>query len=170
MPKYVAVLRAINVGGHIVKMDQLKKLFEKMGFTNVETFIASGNVIFDARSASEAKIEAALQEALGYEVRTFLRTPAQLARIAETKHDADGCGLWVGFLASKGDASRLKALATATDTFHVDGTELYWVCRLERFSESTITGAMLEKALGQKATLRNITTIRRITAKYPQKL
>lgn len=166
MPKYVAFLRAINVGGHIVKMDQLKKLFEKMGFTNVETFIASGNVIFDAKNASEAKIEAALQDALGYEVRTFLRTPAQLARIAETKLDADGCGLWVGFLAAKGDAERLKALATENDTFHIDGTELYWVCRHERFSDSAISGAKLEKALAQKATLRNITTIRRIAAKH----
>jgi uncharacterized protein (DUF1697 family) len=166
MPKYVAFLRAINVGGHVVKMDQLKKLFEKMGFTNVETFIASGNVIFDARNASEAKIEAALQDALGYEVRTFLRTPAQLARIAATKLDADGCGLWVGFLASTTKKDALNALATPTDAFHVDGTELYWACRLERFSDSTITGARLEKALAQKATLRNITTIRRIAAKH----
>jgi len=164
--KYVAFLRAINVGGHVVKMDQLKKLFEKMGFSNVETFIASGNVIFEARSASEAKIEAALQDALGYEVRTFVRTPAQLARIAETKLDADGCGLWVGFLASPVKKDALNTLATATDTFDVDGTELYWVCRLERFSDSKITGARLEKALAQKTTLRNINTIRRIAAKH----
>lgn len=147
-------------------MEQLKRIFEEMGFSNVETFIASGNVIFDARNASEAKIEAALQKALGYEVRTFLRTPAQLASIAATRLDADGCGLWVGFLGSKGDASKVSALATATDTFLIEGTELYWVCRLERFSESTITGAMLEKALAQKATLRNINTIRRIAAKH----
>ena len=45
MPKYVALLRAINVGGHTVKMDRLRRLFEELGFKNVETFIASGNVI-----------------------------------------------------------------------------------------------------------------------------
>ena len=50
MPKYVALLRAINVGGHTVKMDHLRSLFEAIGFSNVETFIASGNVIFDSRS------------------------------------------------------------------------------------------------------------------------
>jgi len=46
--RYVALLRAINVGGHVVKMDVLRKHFTKLGFTNVETFIASGNVLFDA--------------------------------------------------------------------------------------------------------------------------
>ncbi|MBA3354552.1 MAG: DUF1697 domain-containing protein [Pyrinomonadaceae bacterium] len=50
MPKYVAFLRAINVGGHIVKMDHLRQLFEALGFSNVDTFITSGNVIFDSMS------------------------------------------------------------------------------------------------------------------------
>ena len=164
--KYVAFLRAINVGGHIVKMDVLKKLFEKMGFANVQTFIASGNVIFDARSASEAKIEKVLREALGYEVRTFLRTPAQLARIAEVSA-ADGT-LYVGFMAQDAseDAKRkVQALSTAIDDLHAEGTEVYWLCRT-KFSETKLTGAAVEKALGQAATLRNINTVRKIAAKY----
>ncbi len=57
MPKYVALLRAINVGGHTVKMDHLRRLFEALGFTNVETFIASGNVIFDSTSKSTKAFE-----------------------------------------------------------------------------------------------------------------
>jgi len=48
MPRYVALLRGINLGGHTVKMDRLKKLFEELGLKNVETFIASGNVIFES--------------------------------------------------------------------------------------------------------------------------
>ena len=51
MTRYVALLRAINVGGHTVKMDALRKHFSRMGFANVETFIASGNVIFDAKAS-----------------------------------------------------------------------------------------------------------------------
>jgi uncharacterized protein (DUF1697 family) len=47
MNKHIAFLRAINVGGHTVKMDTLRQLFESLGFTNVETFLASGNVIFE---------------------------------------------------------------------------------------------------------------------------
>ena len=85
MPKYVAFLRAINVGGHQVKMDHLRSLFEELGFTNVETFIASGNVIFDARSSKslETKIEKHLLKSLGYEVKTFVRSVPELAAIAK---------------------------------------------------------------------------------------
>ena len=76
MSRYIAFLRAINVGGHTVTMDRLRALFTSLGFTRVETFIASGNVIFDTPSRSptklESNIEQHLQLALGYEVRTFL--------------------------------------------------------------------------------------------------
>ena len=84
--RYVAFLRAINVGGHIVKMEQLRKLFETMGFDNVTTFIASGNVIFESSSKSapalEKKISTALEKALGYPVATFVRSPDEIAQIA----------------------------------------------------------------------------------------
>jgi len=50
MPRYVAFLRAINVGGHVVTMAQLKRAFEAVPLASVETFIASGNVIFESRS------------------------------------------------------------------------------------------------------------------------
>ena len=165
--KYVAFLRAINVAGHgVVKMDALKRLFEKMGFSNVETFIASGNVIFDARSATAAKIEAALANALGFEVKTFLRTPADLARIAKTNDD--GGTLYVGFLAktvTDEAKRRVKALSTANDDLRADGTEIYWLART-KFSDSKISGATIEKALGQPATLRNVNTVRKLAAKY----
>jgi uncharacterized protein (DUF1697 family) len=89
MTQYVAFLRAINVGGHIVKMPELQRLFEGMGFFNVATFIASGNVIFesavDDAHELEQIIEKELQEALGYEVVTFLRTLPEVAAIADHK-------------------------------------------------------------------------------------
>jgi len=86
MPRYVALLRGINVGGHVVKMDRLRTVFAAIGCSDVETFIASGNVIFSSPSgdaaALERRAEAALEEALGYEVTTFIRTPEQLQSIA----------------------------------------------------------------------------------------
>ena len=86
MPRFVAFLRAINVGGHVVKMDQLRQLFEALGFAKVETFIASGNVIFEAKSkdtnALQRRIEKHLHQALGYEVVTFLRTLEELDKVA----------------------------------------------------------------------------------------
>ena len=89
MIRYIAFLRAINVGGHTVKMENLRHLFESLDFSNVQTFIASGNVVFDAKEKSarslEKKIEKRLREALGYDVATFIRTDAELAEIADYK-------------------------------------------------------------------------------------
>jgi len=108
MPRYVAFLRAINVGGHIVKMDALRRHFASLGFDDVETFIASGNVIFQSRStaaaALERRIEACLEERLGYEVKTFLRTDAEVTAIAayrafEPARVASAGSFNVGFLA-----------------------------------------------------------------------
>src|SRR5262249_56400329 len=86
MPLHVAFLRAINVGGRVVKMDHLRALFEGLGLANVETFIASGNVIFESpvrkAKALEARIEAHLRDSLGYAVGVFIRSPAELAAVA----------------------------------------------------------------------------------------
>ena len=82
MPRYIALLRGINVGGHRVKMDRLRGLFEARGFEDVATFIASGNVIFSSDSVDAASlgrdIEEHLENELGYEVATFIRTPAEM--------------------------------------------------------------------------------------------
>jgi uncharacterized protein (DUF1697 family) len=178
MPKYVAFLRAINVGGHTVKMDQLRSLFEGLGFANVETFIASGNVIFDSTSKStgglEQKIEKCLLKALGYEVTTFIRSTSELADIAQHKAFSDsdlnaaGNTLYIGFMANEPSAAAKKALLSLTtkaDDFHLDGREVYWLLRTS-FSDSAISGAMLAKTLGMPATLRNVTTVKKIAAKY----
>ena len=152
MPKYVAFLRAINVGGHTVKMDYLRSLFEGLGFLNVETFIASGNVIFDSTSKSskalEKKIESHLLKSLGYEVATFIRSTTELTAIAQHKPFPES-----------------DLLASKTDDFHLSGREVYWLLRT-RFSDSTISGPMLAKALGMPTTLRNSTTVKKLAAKY----
>lgn len=178
MPKYVAFLRAINVGGHTVKMDYLRGLFEGIGLANVETFIASGNVIFDSKTRNtkslEQKIEKHLREVLGYEVRTFVRATSELAVVAnyqpfaETELSAAGNALHVGFLTDQPNneaKKKLSSLSTATDDFAVHGRELYWLIRTS-FSESAVSGALLEKTLGLSATFRNVNTVRRLAAKY----
>ncbi|HEV7891927.1 MAG TPA: DUF1697 domain-containing protein [Pyrinomonadaceae bacterium] len=178
MPRYIAFLRAINVGGrHAVKMDFLRRLFESLGFSNVETFIASGNVVFDTTSknaqALEREIENRLREALGYEVATFIRTDAELAAVANYKPfsqpDLDGAeALNIAFLADGPDdtsSQKLMALRTEVDDFHIHEREIYWLCR-KRQSESKISNAALEKALGRKSTLRGANTVKRMAAKY----
>ncbi len=178
MPKYVAFLRAINVGGHTVKMDHLRSLFEQLGFGNVETFIASGNVIFDSKSkntkALEQKIEKHLKEELGYAVSTFIRSPEELDAItryqpfAPRELNAGDHNLYVGFVATEPDAKAkqgLHSLANKVDDFHVNGREVYWLFR-KKFSESEVSPALLAKTLGMPLTLRNITTVRRLATKY----
>jgi uncharacterized protein (DUF1697 family) len=84
---YIALLRGINVGGHIVKMDRLRELFTELGFTQVRTYIQSGNVFFETahtdREAVTQMIEQHLRQALGYEVPVFLRTIPELEQIVE---------------------------------------------------------------------------------------
>jgi uncharacterized protein (DUF1697 family) len=185
MTRYIAFLRAINVGGHVIKMDRLRAHFEKMGlgFSHVETFIASGNVMFDATTRHttgnstrlEEQIGAALREALGYEVATFLRTRAELEGVSQylpfraLQDEDSNMTLYVGFVKSPLDAAAqqiVQSFTTPVDDFHVQsqGREIYWRCHI-RSSDSTFNLARLEKALGKAATFRNITTIRKLAAR-----
>jgi uncharacterized protein (DUF1697 family) len=173
--RYIAFLRAINVGGRVVKMDRLRALFESLRFGQVETFIASGNVLFDSRESDtaslERKIETRLAKELGYEVTTFLRTPAELtdlvSRLPFADRDMDGCTLSVAFLKeppSAASTERVRLLRTEADDLLVRDRELYWLCR-GRMSDSKIWRTPLEKVIGMPATFRNITTVRKLAAK-----
>ena len=174
MPRYVALLRAVNVGGRIVRMEYLRELLTGLRLRNVETFIASGNAIFEVTegdvAAIERRIERGLAAALRYEVHTFLRTTEELAEVAgHAAFDEPGVATHVGFLKEEPTpeaAEKVRRLATATDAFHLRGREFWWRT-LTKLSESKVTGAALERALGMPTTLRNITTVRRLAAKYP---
>jgi len=181
MPKYFAFLRAINVGGHIVKMDHLRTLFEELGFNNVETFIASGNVIFDAKTTNnktlERKIEKHLEKSLGYEVATFVRSVDELSAVAaytafpEKEVSTDGNTLFVCFVNDKPSsegAKKLLSQASEVDGFHVNEREVYWLYRRGN-GESKFYGPPLEKTLGMKTTVRNVNTVQRLVKKYCQK-
>jgi uncharacterized protein (DUF1697 family) len=174
MTRYVAFLRAINVGGHIVKMDRLRELFLSAGLANVSTFIASGNVLFESKRAPtslEALIEKTLQSALGYEVATMLRSAAEVARIID-RVDALGLaggpgGLYIGLLKqtpSAHAATAVAAMSNDIDTLLVDGRELYWRCATS-FSDSTVPGPALGRALGVAVTTRNVSTVRKLAGR-----
>lgn len=177
MPKYIAFLRAINVGGRTVKMDRLRGLFADLGFSDVATYIASGNVIFDSPEKNaqrlEKKIEAALQEGLGYQVDTFLRTAEELVAVADYQPFADdeieAHGLYIAFLGTPPSSQAVEKLVstytTEVDAFHVHDREVYWLCR-KKMSDSKFSGGHLEKTLAMPATMRNVTTVRKLAAKY----
>ena len=174
MPHYIAFLRGINVGGHRVKMDRLRDLFVECGFDDVTTFIASGNVIFKTAARNVAslrrKIEPHLAQALGYEVPTFLRSPAELEAIAgfEPSGKASATSVYVIFLhapASDDLRSRLVEFVSEMDDFRFAGSEIYWLIR-DKLTESPLFAGGLEKATGDVPnTMRNMTTVRRLVAK-----
>ena len=172
---HIALLRAINVGGHTVSMERLRGLFAELGYTNVRTLIASGNVVFDAGARKPGLLETAIEKhlgrSLGFDVSTFVRTPDDIAAIVghapfpratvERAH-----ALWIAFLKSppNADAARkVAALRCDTDDFHVHGREVYWLRRVTS-SDSKIAGSHLERALGAPLTARNITTVTKLAA------
>ena len=180
MSEYIAFLRGINVGGHNVKMDVLCEQFEAAGLAQVETFIASGNVIFESRSTDVVKLEATVEKqlaaTLGYEVATFVRTRAEVAQLAEyaafsEAKLASAGALCVAFikapLASE-KALTLQRFATDVDDFHTAGREIFWLCKV-RQSESKFSNAQFERKMGINATFRSITTVRKLAAKYPSR-
>jgi uncharacterized protein (DUF1697 family) len=148
-----------------------------MGFSNVETYIASGNVIFESKAKDMGKlekmIEKNLMETLGFDTATFIRSDSELAGIAnyepfpKSKMDT-ATALNVVFLSESLDAKTKKllmSLKSDIDDFHVHGRDVYWLC-LKKQSESKFSNAVLEKTLGVNSTMRGINTIKKMVAKY----
>ena len=177
MPRYVAFLRAINVGGRVVTMEALRGHFGGAGFTGVETFIASGNVIFDTKArpgpALETRIESVLRDALGFDVPTFVRPLNEIVTAVERRmypeKDVAAAGaLLIGLMKGPLDAAALTRLARLNSdvhTFRAEGAELYWLCKV-RQSESKLTPAQIERALGGPVTFRAISSVRKLVAKH----
>jgi len=174
MQKYVAFLRAINVGGHTVKMDQLRQLFEELELAKVETFIASGNVIFEASTKNEASLEKKigehLKKSLGYEVDTFLRTVQEVAEIEKRspfQADKKEKDVYVGFLhetPNQAATATLMALRNKLNDFAIREREVYWL-RLNK-DDSIFLKNSLDKILKMSATVRSLSSIHKLSEKY----
>jgi uncharacterized protein (DUF1697 family) len=177
MERYVAFLRGMNLGKRRIKNEELRAELEALGFAEVATFRASGNVVFAAERRSEAAlartIEAGLGEALGYEVPVFLRRCAEVATIATqepfpAKAVAASKGkLQVSLLLRKPSApARRKVLALAgdEDLLAVEGREIFWLPS-GGLLESDLDLKAIEAAVGPD-TRRTMGTIEQIAAKH----
>ncbi|MDR3626675.1 MAG: DUF1697 domain-containing protein [Ignavibacteriaceae bacterium] len=176
MAKYVAFLRAINVGGHVIKMETLAGLFNELKFKNVKTFIQSGNVIFETAGNDAAaisnKIEKKLEKSLGYEVKTILKDTAELNNIIKAnpfkdyKLDKDTKN-YIAFLSIKPGKevnTILDLFNTGNDSFILNKTEIYCLVHKDEKNSSYFSILNLEKKLGIPLTTRNITTINKINS------
>jgi uncharacterized protein (DUF1697 family) len=138
MARYAAFLRGVNLGGQRkTGSAELRRCFEEVGLTEVQTFRTSGNVVFDAgRAPKGGRIENALRDAFGFDVDVYLRSAAEVRAIAghepfPAKLVAASDGkLQVAILQEKPSAAtRKRALALADDDNRLafEGQELYWL-------------------------------------------
>lgn len=167
--KFVAFLRGINVGGNKkVPMVDLKKIFEKLGFANVQTLLNSGNVIFEIGERSEEKltkdIEDALEKVFGWKIVVMIRSIDELKKVLDKnpfkKENDFKC--YVSFLEKLPDASLAKAYLALQDEenkFSISGREIYVKIRNSKDAKVYIA---LEKKLQLAATSRNVNTIEKL--------
>jgi uncharacterized protein (DUF1697 family) len=175
MITYIALLRGMNLGKRNIKMDELRKLFAELKLGNVRTYIASGNVIFDAKEKDEkkltAKIEKHLKDSLGYEVFVMLRTRAELEAVLKNnpfKDAPENTTTYISFFVEappKAAAKEFEKQHTSDlERFKFKDRELYMNFYIN-FSESQFfKKSNYEKQLGMKATNRNLNTPVKIMA------
>jgi uncharacterized protein (DUF1697 family) len=175
MATYAAFLRAINLGARRkFPKDAIVEAVEGAGFTDVETYINTGNIRFDTTMRSRAKIEEALEAAFladrGFEVPTIVFTPAELRSIAaDAERFADGHEgrHYVSLLKSPPSAAAIQAIeerSSAQEVARVGGRAVHLLLG-ENYHEAKLTNAVVEKALGV-ATNRNLTVIRTLADKW----
>jgi uncharacterized protein (DUF1697 family) len=177
MSKYVAFLRGINVGGNkLIKMEVLRALFESLGFTNVTTYIQSGNVIFDARgkklTALQSKIEQELEDSLGHEISVALMSFSDLTAIVKQDPFAsvevnEDVMLFVTFLSAQPVSIPKLPLAVPKENFEVIGLQdraVFIVARRKSDGRAAFPNAFIEKQFGVSGTTRNWSVVKKISS------
>jgi uncharacterized protein (DUF1697 family) len=175
MPRHIALLRGINVGGHKkVPMADLRKALEAAGFQDVKTYVQSGNVALSAAEKSPAKVgravEQAIEEAFGFDVAVVVRSRAEIAALVEDDPLGDVATnptyRVVVFLAEKLDRSRLADVdpdAFSPEAFELRDREIVmWAPEGQR--DSRIVKTLTEKRTGVVGTARNWRTVEKLLA------
>ena len=177
MPRYVALFGSINVGRNRLKMADLRAAFEGEGFENVETVVASGNVLFDHEERPEVGLEEKLtlmmRHKFGMDSVALVRSrDALAAAIAENPFGADGEENFVhtlflegpvdpdGFARLQKDRTGPERLAPGTRALHID--------YVAGAGESKLVGAFIERRMGVRGTARNLRSMKRILAKMDE--
>jgi len=174
MPTYISLLRGINVGGHNkVPMKQLAAILEALGFEQVRTHIQSGNVVFRAGKSSTAtlskKIEQKIEAEFGFPVSVVTRTPEELSDAIKgnpfrKECKTDPAKVFIAFLSESPEpeaVKQLEARATAAEQAKCLGCSVY-LCYGDGMGQAKLTGAVIERVLGVRATARNWNTVTKL--------
>lgn len=176
MPRRVALLGSINVGGNRMAMAQLRAAFEKAGFANVATVTASGNVLFDEDGLdAETRIASLLQQNFSIESFAAVRSREELAAaLDENPFVGEGEDKMVHtmFLDCQPSAAAFAQL----ETDHAGrgpeklapGTKALHMDYVDGVGNSKLTKQFIERRLGCRGTARNVTSVRRIMEKMEQ--
>jgi len=170
----IALLRGINVGGRRkILMADLKSLFEKMNFSNIKTYIQSGNIIFDVQRETDTtqlsqNIRRAIKNEFGYDVPVIVRTPEELES-ALLQHPFSGqttnhTQLHVTFLSeepSKENCKKLESYDVKPDKFLIRKKDVFLYCE-GKYHTSKLTNDFIEKKLNVNATTRNWRTLKKL--------
>ncbi len=174
MADYIALLRSVNVAGHgRLAMADLRQSFLSLGYSDVSTYIQTGNVIFRSPTKSTStlvrQIEGRLEQDFGSSPAVILRTTAELRHVLATSpyaaKGADPARHHVTFLAEKPGKDRLSAFSpppSGRDELVVIGKEVY-VHTPDGYGDSKLNGAMLERRLGVVTTTRNWNTVTKLS-------
>jgi uncharacterized protein (DUF1697 family) len=171
---YVSLLRGINVGGHkIIKMDQLRKAFEELGFADVATYVQSGNIVFKSpRKASEdlsKKIGKMLLRRFSMSVPVIVRAAEEIGQVVRNnpflqENGVDTGKLHVTFLSHTPQRTAVRgldAIAAGPDQFCCCGQEIYLYCP-NGFAGTKLSITAFEKVLSVGATTRNWNTVSKL--------
>jgi uncharacterized protein (DUF1697 family) len=170
MTRYAAFLRGVNLGKRTVKSAELKVAFEAMGFANVKTLLASGNVLFDAKISKglQGKIEIGLEQRFGFAVGTVLRSVDELKALVaadpfEGRIEDDNQKLYAMLFAEDLPPElKLKGVEGDYDVPRIDPRELYLIGYRKPDGTYSAGGLLLiERQLpkGRLVTTRNWNTI-----------
>lgn len=169
--KYLALLRGINVGGNNkVSMPELKKAFESLGFSDVSTYINSGNVIFKtAAEVSTSHIEKALHKTFGFEIKVIVRDSKNIQKLCkalssdwtnDTEQKTDILFLWDEY-DNKQSIDLIKT--SPVDTLKYISGALVWNVKRKDYSKSGMN-KFIGTAVYKHMTARNINTVRKLSA------
>ena len=172
MPVYISMLRGINVSGQkTIKMVDLKALYESIGFSDVTTYIQSGNVVFKSKKENPAAVGAevvkSIEKKFGFMVTVIMRQPSELATVIKKnpfigRLGVDESRLHVTFLQAKPTPALVKALVPLTaqskDEYQAIGSEIYLHC-FTGYGKTLLSNTFFEKQLKVAATTRNWNTV-----------
>ena len=171
--RYIALLRGINVGGHNkIKMEELREMFASLGFENVKSYIASGNVAFDTRKTTDralvTKLEKAIKSNFSLEIEVMIRTVSEIENVVREnpfeKEFNDETKLFVVFLKEELPEEKAALLTSHNnefETFEVHGRNIYCLSK-KGFIKSLLGKKYIDNKLKISATARNWRTVNKL--------